>query len=166
MTEPGVRRGRLEDVDAALLLFAKLDSFERDWRVFTPRSTAVGDTRERYRRLVVADDGILVVAEAGGRLVGLGTGRITKPSSWSDELALEVANVYVDTSFRRQGVGRAIVAKLVEFAFERGLERLVLRLFAPNRDAEAFWSKLGFEPRLIQFTARTDRLRDLGPHGD
>lgn len=34
----------------------------------------------------------------------------------------------------------------------------MLRVFAPNTDAVDFWTKLGFQPRLIQFTALIDRL--------
>jgi len=153
-----VRIAHLEDVDGALELLARLNELEGRWRVFPPRPFVLGEARDRYARLVADADGILVVAEAEGSLVGLGVGEVSRPSSWSDERALDVANVYVDPAHRRQGIGRAIVAELVAFANGRGLGRLVLRVFAPNHEAAAFWRKLGFEPRLIQFTARTDEL--------
>jgi ribosomal protein S18 acetylase RimI-like enzyme len=153
-----VRIARVEDIDEALELLAGLNELEGAWRVFPPRPVVFSEARDRYARLVTDADGIVVVAEAEGSLVGLGVGEVSRPSSWSDERALDVANVYVDPAHRRQGIGRAIVAELALFAAGRGLERLVLRVFAPNHEAAAFWRRLGFEPRLVQFTARTDEL--------
>lgn len=163
MTEVRVRNASLEDVDEAMLLFDRLNLLERNWRVFAPRPEARIETRERYQRLVAAEDGIVVVAEAEGHLIGLGVGDVTKPSSWSDERALYVTNVYIDPAYRRRGIGRAVVAELVAFAAKRELERLVLRVFTPNHEALDFWTKLGFEPRLIQLTARTDQLKHQTP---
>jgi ribosomal protein S18 acetylase RimI-like enzyme len=153
-----VRAARGEDVRAAVELFRRLDDLERGWRVFEPRRTASDETESRYRRLAGGQDGIVVVAESGTRLVGLGVGEVCRPSSWSDERALEVSNLYVDPAFRGLGVGRAIVAELAAFAAARGLGWLVLRVFALNEEAAAFWSGLGFHPRLIQFTARTSQV--------
>jgi len=67
--------------------------------------------------------------------------------------------VYVDPAFRGRGIASAIVAELAAFGASRGLEWLVLRVFAPNKEAAAFWARLGFRPRLLQFTARTSLLR-------
>jgi ribosomal protein S18 acetylase RimI-like enzyme len=160
MNEARVRRAGLDDVDGAVVLFNELDRLESDWRVFAPRPDVLSEIRRRYERLAAATDGILVVAESDGRLIGLGVGEVSKPSSWSDERALYVSNVYVDPAYRRLGIGHSIVAELVAFAAERAMERLVLRVFAPNRDAIAFWTDLGFEPRLTQFTVRIDQLRE------
>jgi ribosomal protein S18 acetylase RimI-like enzyme len=148
-----------EDVDAAVELFRQLDDLERGWRVFEPRRTAFAETESRYQRLAAAEDGIIVVAETGTRLVGLGVGEACRPSSWSDDRALKVSNVYVDPAFRGRGIASAIVAELAAFGASRGLESLVVRVFAPNEEAAAFWAELGFRPRLIQFTARTSQLR-------
>jgi ribosomal protein S18 acetylase RimI-like enzyme len=154
-----LRAARRTDVRAAVELFRQLDDLERDWRVFEPRRTAFADTRARYQRLAGAEDGIIVVAESSTRLVGLGVGEVCRPSSWSDERALNISNVYVDPAFRGHGIGGAIVAELAAFGASRGLGWLVLRVFAPNEEAAEFWAGLGFRPRLIQFTARTSQLR-------
>ncbi len=154
-----LRVARGEDVHAAVELFQQLDDFERAWRVFEPRRTASAETKARYQRLAGAEDGIIVVAESGTRLVGLGVGEVCRPSSWSDERALNVSNVYVDPAFRGRGIGSAIVAELAAFGASRGLEWLVLRVFAPNEEAAGFWAGLGFRPRLIQLTARTRQVR-------
>jgi len=60
---------------AAVELFRQLDDLERHWRVFEPQRTAFAETKARYERLAGAEDGIIVVAESGTRLVGSGSAR-------------------------------------------------------------------------------------------
>ncbi|HEX8100896.1 MAG TPA: GNAT family N-acetyltransferase [Actinomycetota bacterium] len=158
MDEVRIRTGSASDVDAAVALFSELDRFERGWRIFEPRADIFDRTRKHYEELVAEGSGILVLAETGGRLVGMGVAEVARPSMVSDEQAVEISNVFVDPDFRGRGIGRAIVRELVNFAEGRGVERMVLKVFSANQSGERFWTSLGFEPRYTQFIARTEEV--------
>jgi ribosomal protein S18 acetylase RimI-like enzyme len=153
LTAVRVRAPSEIDIEAALELFSRLDRMERPWRIFTPRRGSLEATKARYMSLLRDQTGIVLLAHSGQRTVGLGVGQVTQPSSYSDARALEISNVYVDPSFRGRGIATRIVARLVAYGSARGLEYLVLRVFAPNHLAAAFWAGMGFRPRLTQFVA-------------
>lgn len=60
----------------------------------------------------------LPVAQVGDRLVGLGTGEVTTPSSYSDEIAVELSRADVEPS-------------------------IALKVFSANEEASRFWRGLG-----------------------
>lgn len=97
-----VRAAGLGDLDELVALFAQLDEHEQGWRIFRSREDVLDETKARYPRFVTGE-GRIVVAEAAGRIVGLGVARVTKPSSYSDEEALELSNLLVVPAFRRGG---------------------------------------------------------------
>jgi ribosomal protein S18 acetylase RimI-like enzyme len=153
-----VRTAVASDLDAAVELFAQLDALEHDWRVFAIPADAPDRTRSRFARLISAEDATVIVAQAGDRLVGLGAGEVTTPSSYSDEVGVEFRNIYVEPSYRGYGVGPAIVRELAAFAARRGVRRIALNVFSANEEASRFWRGLGFTPRRTQFTAEVDHV--------
>jgi ribosomal protein S18 acetylase RimI-like enzyme len=168
MTLAHIRAATRDGLDEAVELFARLDELEAGWRVFTARDHLAGDTRARYGRLIGSHEGLIVVAEAEGHLVGLGVAELTTPSSSYDK-AVVLSNLFVRSAYRRQGIGRAITAELMCFATRLGVPRLVLKGFAANEAAAGFWTSLGFRPRLTQFSALVREMRqqltadELGP---
>ncbi len=57
-----------------------------------------------------------------------------------------ISNVAVDPALRRQGIGGALIEKLVSMAAERGLAFLTLEARASNAPALALYEKYGFRP--------------------
>jgi L-amino acid N-acyltransferase YncA len=53
-------------------------------------------------------------------------------------------SVYVDRAFRGTGVGRALLARLVELGREHGYHKLVLSAFPTNTGGMALYEKMGF----------------------
>ena len=153
-----IRRATLADLDTAVKLFAQLDDLERPWRIFARNADPLELAKRRYRRLIVGKKGIVVLAEVRGIPVGLGVAEVVTPSSYSNEQALELSNVYVDPGYRGLGLGLAIVKELLTFARRRRIPKLVLKVFAPNAAAADFWKHFGFEPTLVQFVAPSDRV--------
>jgi ribosomal protein S18 acetylase RimI-like enzyme len=153
-----VRAARESDIEAAAQLFRRLDQMERKWRIFQPRPGSLNATRVRYQRLLRDKTGIVVVAQTGEQLVGLGVGEVSNPSSYSDVLALDVSNVYVLPAFRGRGIATRIIARLLAHGSARDAKHVVLRVFAPNDHAAEFWAGLAFRPRLTQFVAPIDQV--------
>lgn len=83
--------------------------------------------------------GAFVCAWRGGALVGTGGFR-----PLSGEPAVQLHRLSVAASERRHGVGRAVLAELLEEARSRGCTRAMLETTAAWRDAVAFWERVGF----------------------
>jgi ribosomal protein S18 acetylase RimI-like enzyme len=157
-----IRRATEEDLPDILRLFQELAALQEQWRVFEPRTDLAEEMRRRYEADLDDPDALLVVAGLDGRIVGMAAGHVHKPSTMSEELAVELGSVYVEPAYRQRGVGGALTAEVARFARERGVDRITLRTFAKNEEALEVWRQLGFEPRMVQMTARVDRLGELG----
>jgi putative acetyltransferase len=83
--------------------------------------------------------GVFLVACDGDRVVG--TGALTPQA---DGVAI-VSRMSTAAAHRRRGVARAVLARLVELARERGCGRVVLGTNADWADAIAFYRAFGFE---------------------
>lgn len=117
--------------------------------------------QHRYRADLADPDALLILAEQDGQVVGMAAGHLHKPSTFSEELAVELGSVYVRPEHRERGVAAALTAQVARFAGERGVRRITLKTFAQNEEALLAWRGLGFEPRMIQMTAQVDLLREL-----
>lgn len=67
---------------------------------------------------------------------------IPRPGASSDRDG-RVQSVYVEPHARRRGIARALMARIMEFAREARLMRLVLH---PSDEARPLYEELGFEP--------------------
>ena len=151
-----VRQASPEDIPELVRLFAELERMQRDWRVFTPRPGFYDELAKRFREAMMAEDRIVLAADDEGEVVGMAYAETRVPSRFSDERALELFGVVVRSGHRGQGVGRELVAEAARFAKERGVGFIELKSFWPNKESIAFWTALGFNPRVVQLVASTD----------
>lgn len=123
------------------------------------RMSAEGRARaeSQLRELLQSDEALLLVAEtAAGRLVGMVTGEAKQYPHLEPTLIATIGMMYVAPEWREQGVGTALVTKMLAFFREKGADEISLRYVIGNGEAERFWTGLGFEPRII--TAGTSRV--------
>ncbi len=85
-------------------------------------------------------DGCFVVARCGDALIGTGGFRPHDASS------VQIHRVSVAAARRGEGIGEAIVRRLLDEARRLGFERAVLETTASWRGVVAFWKTLGFVP--------------------
>jgi GNAT superfamily N-acetyltransferase len=136
----GVRVGpmREQDIEEALPLFAGYQRFylaEPD------------DERNRkfFRRFVLpSEDGILLGAWDGDRLVGFACTYWTFSSVSADEIAL-MNDLFVAESHRGKGAGRALIEGMVEAARERGVHHLEWFTALDNEVAQRLYDRTGAE---------------------
>jgi L-amino acid N-acyltransferase YncA len=84
----------------------------------------------------------VLVAEAGGRVVGWGSLNPFNPRPAYDHVA--DFSVYVERGWRGRGVGRALLERLVLLAREIGYHKLVLAAFPFNPGGMALYERMGF----------------------
>lgn len=69
--------------------------------------------------------------------------------AWPSKLAssrhkTNLWGVFVSTAHRRKGIGRALVNRAIEHAFEFGARRVNLQVFVPNEEAVSLYRSFGF----------------------
>jgi ribosomal protein S18 acetylase RimI-like enzyme len=139
-----VRRARAEDLDALVALLGELFSIEADFRP--------DPARQRRGLALLLDDplrAVVLVAERGGRVVGVVTAQLVvstaegAPSAWVEDAIVEAAE-------RGRGVGRALLEAIEARAAELGATRLQLVADRDNAPALAFYARIGWAPtRLV-----------------
>jgi len=156
-----LRPARAADLERLVeLLLALQDQIERSnpdlWRMKP-------DARHNLKgqisgRLKAADSCALVAEHDEDGVVGAIFGRIIVNNRYTPSRAGQIDQAFVRPDHRRLGVGSRLVALLCGFFAAAGVEDVSLRYVAGNEEAAAFWSALGFAPRIITAGSRREAL--------
>jgi ribosomal protein S18 acetylase RimI-like enzyme len=158
MTPVTVRPATPNDYEALCAVVAAVDRFHADLvphrfrRIEGPARPVAWLTG-----LVESPDGLLLVAERGGELVGFLEGGLQRSPEGPMHLPrrlLMVDGVGVLEAHRRAGVGRALMEAAHAWARARGLDEVELSVHAANRDALAFYERLGYTPAVHRLSRR------------
>lgn len=138
-------------------LFDELDQLHRDARPDIFRKPA-GDARSRadMAGLIAGEGGTILVADSGNGLVGVAVALLRSPSHplLVARKTVEIDNVVVRRSHRRQGIGRLLIAACVEWAKEYGADDIEVAVHDFNAAASAFYAALGFEASVHRLRRR------------
>lgn len=157
-----IRPAHASDLDRlACLLQALQDHMEASnshlWRMKPQaRSNLKG---QLAGRLAAGDSCALVAEHHQAGVVGAIFGRIIVNNRYTPSRAGQVDQVFVRADHRRAGVGRQLVAGLCHFFATEGVEDISLRYIAGNAEADAFWSALGFSPRIVTSGAARETVQ-------
>jgi GNAT superfamily N-acetyltransferase len=100
-------------------------------------------------RLKASDCCALVAENREDGVVGLIFGRVTTNKRYIPKRVGVVDQIFVRVDHRRAGVGSRLVAGLCGYFADRDVEDLSLRYVVGNEEAAAFWTALGFAPRIV-----------------
>ena len=123
-----------------------------------------GETQAARTLRKIADRGGFLVAETRGEIVGFVVG-IVRATTPEDELEVvpttrgRVEELYVRSSDRGAGIGRALMAEIETWFRSEGCDVVNVEVFAPNDGARRFYRRLGYVPRDI------DHIKVLKPKG-
>jgi ribosomal protein S18 acetylase RimI-like enzyme len=122
------------------------------WRPAPERGleTAWERRRGRYEGTLSTPDGILLVAERDGRVVGALIGEVDDPADGSDVFAVptRIAHVHdlaVLPDAQGHGIGRALMDRFEEELRERDVGEYGLEVMPGNDSALRFYESMGFE---------------------
>lgn len=88
----------------------------------------------------------VLLAEAGGEVVGFAQGEVASRSDYSPRTVGHISLLFVVKRFRRRGIGRHLMKELHKFYRSKKARHLTVRYIVGNKEAEGFWTQLGFEP--------------------
>lgn len=102
------------------------------------------------------------VAEDDGRHVGFVLGMIVDlvPDIFAEEPCGFLADIYVDSAYRRRGIGRKLVKALVDWFKERGAPYFDWQVASLNKEGQAFWRALGGRDLMVRMRADVEDVRD------
>ena len=100
-------------------------------------------------RLKATDSCGLVADHEEDGVIGAIFGRIVVNNRYTPSRAGQIDQAFVRADHRRSGVGSRLVALLCRFFASEGVEDITLRYVVGNEEADAFWTALGFTPRIV-----------------
>jgi len=143
-TTASLRRARREDVAAVLALLAD-DDLSRARGDFADAAGGVTAGHLAGFEAIDADPAqLLLVAEQDGRVVGTLQLTFIPGLSRGGAWRAQVEAVRVAADLRGQGLGAAMLGRVVEEAAQRGCSQVQLTSDARRTDARRFYERLGF----------------------
>lgn len=155
------------------LAAAEIDSLAPLWAEFLDQEQAPVpggvDIAERVReRILASDDAVqagrrptyrVVVAEVDGGPVGFASLSVVDRGLLSSTGAVVVDVVHVSSSYRKHGVGTALLREAAGFADEVAAGDVVVNVPPSHRDVNRFFARYGFAPMVVRRSAPIGQLR-------
>jgi GNAT superfamily N-acetyltransferase len=111
------------------------------------------------RNALQRDDVCAFIAFSDNRPAGYVVLADSTRSLLVDSPCLSIDMLFVHPDFRRQGVGRALLAAVTRYADRQGCDHLASAVPATDRDANRFFARLGFVPETVRRIASATSLQ-------
>ena len=146
-----IRQARLIDLDHVVRLWTLLMEHHRmsGDRMYEVEPHAPATWRAWARRKMDDADGILLVAEFDGRIIGYILGAVGQRAPvYVVRTVGMVFDLSVEPAFRRHGIGQALTRALIDHFGKKGIKDIQVNFDSRNREAPGFWQRMGFAPLL------------------
>jgi GNAT superfamily N-acetyltransferase len=117
--------------------------------------TSVDEARVQLERVLVRDDGGVLVAELGDEVVGVAAYQLVALLERARPQC-RLTTLVVGADHRRHGVAHALVASVESAARDAGCFRVEVTTHPERTDALAFYEAAGFTPRPHRLIKRLD----------
>jgi ribosomal protein S18 acetylase RimI-like enzyme len=160
MTDIAVRKATFSDVEklTKLRLLLQQHCEESNSQIWQMTDEGKALLKRKVENDLINVSSRIFIAEINGNIVGFAHGDVSHRTDYLPENVGSISTVYVNSNFRRKGVGALLIRRVCEFFDSEGVEDVTLRYIIGNEEAERFWGKLGF--RSVTTTAKID-LKDL-----
>ncbi len=156
-----VRPAEVGDVSSLVAVSEKVDLARG---TFSGRPLSVESRpqfEERFAEIIVDHERVIYVAvdDASDEIVGFIAARDDDLSTISRTPVIEISHLIVAPKHRKRGVGRTLLAAMVQLADDRGIDHVTATAGTGARDANRYLARLGFAPLVIRRIAPTSVLR-------
>lgn len=87
---------------------------------------------------------VVFVAEIDGKIVGYSLGWVSQPWSYKAKRGY-ICDCFVEKSYRRRGIGKALVKAMLEWFKNKGVECVEADIYSSNTPSLALFRGLGFK---------------------
>jgi GNAT superfamily N-acetyltransferase len=123
------------------------------------RQSARSDVPHQLRIALSRDGVTALVARREGEDVGFLVLSCGPLLPLLDQPAVAIDHMYVLPDVRRQGVGKALIARATSLADQQGAGQISTSVPAAGRDGQRFFARLGFSPFVVRRVAPVAVLR-------
>lgn len=123
------------------------------------RAIDAGDARQRLAELARYENGRLLVAEIDDVVVGMAFVVKTPLLPLQEATAVHVGYINVRTAHRRRGIGRRLIAAVLDYAEEVEASHVSVAVDPTMREANRFFARLGMRPLMTHRSASVAVLR-------
>ena len=143
-----VRRANISDAPGIARIH--VETWRAAYRGLMPddvlKALSVERRAQFWREHLSQSPGTAFVAEAGGQVAGFCDLVPSRDEDAGPDAVAEIAAIYIDRQFWRQGAGRALCECALAEARRKGCTRVTLWVLAGNLPAKHFYAAMGFQP--------------------
>jgi ribosomal protein S18 acetylase RimI-like enzyme len=140
-----IRKATLDEIhkikELNTIIFINNPEYDND-AVENFSQTKEGD--KYFKKAIENTDGIFLVAEENGELVGYINGS-TADFPYRKSKYFEIENLGVIPKAKRKGIGTKLLEELTKIAKEKGYQKIYLNCYAKNDEAINFYKTSGYE---------------------
>lgn len=92
----------------------------------------------------------IYVACVDDKIIGYMTCWINKKKPWIEYDVLEIGNLYIQTDYRRLGIGTELINKAKSLCKNNGIRFLKIEVLEDNKEAQRFYQKHGLYNYVIE----------------
>ena len=140
-----IRKAKVEDVSKIIPLLRGIAQYHYNFNpAYLPGSKLPADSAQRLTKLVRKRKTVLLIAEVDKKIVSYFVADVRKVRMFVHKEIGYISNGYVDTKYRRKGIGEMMLKWLRGWFLERGIERVELMVDTKNDLGIRAWQKYGF----------------------
>ena len=155
----------LPDIEISIASIQHLDQAVRCWcyLVIDQKNhdsrisiEALSDSEQRQFLRSLILDGRLIIALDSSRLVGIATIAIDNNMLDQSQSVWNISDVWVDTDYRRRGIGIQLVNECEIQAKSKGASEIRLQVYSSNLPASMMYGRLGYNTISRMMTKKLD----------
>jgi diamine N-acetyltransferase len=150
-----VRTATIDDLDDLVRLNATVQRLHIEGRPDVFRASTSLEIAAWLRERLAQNERRMWIARDGGMAVGYAIAVLHERPENPFAHALrwiEIDQIGVEPSYRKKGVARVLLERVLADARAAGIHEIRLRTWAFNRDARRAFERLGFETRMIEYS--------------
>ncbi|MEM0007164.1 MAG: GNAT family N-acetyltransferase [Candidatus Bathyarchaeia archaeon] len=109
---------------------------------------------------IKGENTVVFVAEVEGKIVGYSLGWVSQPWAYKGKRGY-ICDCFVEKSYRRRGIGKALVKAMLEWFIDKGAECVEADVYSNNIPSLKLFKKLGFEEifKRLRFTVNKHKQK-------
>lgn len=152
MSEWTIRLAKESDTDQLVELRLALQKHHENLNPQIWHLSILGQERlkDQFIQLLSDEDTrVFVAVDNSGAILGMIVGRIRVNDNFMPAITASIERLFVSPTWRERGIGTELVRSICQFFASRDVRDISSGYIAGNNEAEQFWSKLGFQPRIV-----------------
>lgn len=132
-------------IEKAIDILAEYNQFHKSNFPEFYKDTEREDEIDFIKWIIEDENNSGYIAFDGEKPVGIALfGLVSKPSNFTTPEVTYLYEMVVKEEYRSQGIGRALMHKIVEYSKTRGIEKIELEITHGNERGIAFYKEIGF----------------------